>query len=396
LPNDSVSRSHARLERAASGFLLRDLDSRNGTRIDGVGPVSTHLLSDGDVIQVGSVRLHYRQPIDEAGQTLLGSQAKPARRRPVIFIPGLLGSELWRGNQRLWPNPAHLLRHPEDFLLPDAIPLEARAVVEEVVVVPGVLSLGRYSRLKQFLITSLGLEPHVDLFDFAYDWRQDIRHAASKLAEFVDRLPIDEPPIIVAHSMGSLVARYYVEVLGGAPRVARLIMLGGPHRGGAKAVLTIVAGSGLLPFGLLAQQVRRAFATYPSAYQLLPSYDAVFDENDASIDLVEEAGWLSDGDPTLFEAARELRRELPLRSSIPAASVFGYGQKTIARLNVRRRQAAWELVEVIERQAGDGTIPIASAMLPESEIHPVRQFHGALFDDMNVKLWLRLQLRAAG
>jgi hypothetical protein len=53
-------------------------------------------------------------------------------------------------------------------------------------------------------------------------------------------------------------------------------------------------------------------------------------------------------------------------------------------------------VEVIERQAGDGTIPIASAMLPESEIHPVRQFHGALFDDMNVKLWLRLQLRAAG
>jgi pSer/pThr/pTyr-binding forkhead associated (FHA) protein len=393
LPDDSVSRSHARLERAASGYLVRDLDSRNGTHLVGSGPVSTHLLVDGDVVQLGNVRLHFREPSDEAGATLIGAQPVAADRRPVIFIPGLLGSELWRGGRRLWPNVSHLLRHPEDFRLPDAVPLEPRAVVEDVIVVPGVISLGRYSRLKQFLAGSLGYQPDVDLFDFPYDWRRDIRESASLLAGFIERLPVHERPVMVAHSLGSLVARYYVEVLGGAGNVARLIMLGGPHRGGAKAVLAIVAGSGLLPFGLLAEHVRQAFATYPSAYQLLPSYDAVFDESASAIDLVEESGWLSDGDARLFAAARELRQELPSQSSIPAASVFGYGQKTIARLNVRRRGVAWDLIDIVQRQAGDGTVPIASAMLPGSEIHPVRQFHGALFDDMNVKLWLKLQLR---
>ena len=393
LPDDSVSRSHARLERAASGFLLRDLESRNGTHLAGVGPVTTHLLADGDIVQFGNLRLHYREPVDSAGTTLVGAQPSTANRRPVVFIPGLLGSELWRGSQRLWPNVSHLLRHPEDFRLPDSVPLEPRAVVEDVIVVPGVISLGRYSRLKQFLTGSLGYQPDVDLFDFPYDWRQDVRDSASKLADFIDRLPVQDPPVIVAHSLGSLVARYYVEVLGGSAKVARLIMLGGPHRGGAKAVLAIIAGSGLLPFGLMAEHVRRAFATYPSAYQLLPSYDAVFDEGAIAIDLIEESGWLSEGDPQLFAAARELRQELPPQSSIPAASVFGYGQKTIARLNVRRRGGAWDLVDVVQPQAGDGTVPIASAMLPGSEIHPVRQFHGALFDDMNVKLWLKLQLR---
>ncbi len=46
---------------------------------------------------------------------------------------------------------------------------------------------------------------------------------------------------------------------------------------------------------------------------------------------------------------------------------------------------------------GDGTIPEHSAVLEGSEIHPVRQQHGALFVDSDVKMRLKLELtRSAG
>lgn len=40
---------------------------------------------------------------------------------------------------------------------------------------------------------------------------------------------------IVAHSMGGLAARYYIQELGGSKKVRRLITLGTPHRGALRA-----------------------------------------------------------------------------------------------------------------------------------------------------------------
>ncbi|WP_078591496.1 esterase/lipase family protein [Streptomyces megasporus] len=62
----------------------------------------------------------------------------------------------------------------------------------------------------------------------------DIRRAAERLAECVDeirkatgRRRID----IVGHSMGGLIARYYVQRMGGDTRVRTLVTLGTPHSG---------------------------------------------------------------------------------------------------------------------------------------------------------------------
>jgi DNA-binding response OmpR family regulator len=57
-----VSRHHAELRRTGDGFLLADLNSTNGTCLNG------HLLSqplplrDGDVVEVGSARFVYHDP----------------------------------------------------------------------------------------------------------------------------------------------------------------------------------------------------------------------------------------------------------------------------------------------------------------------------------------------
>jgi len=55
---------------------------------------------------------------------------------------------------------------------------------------------------------------------------------ARQLAAFVDhQLPDGETFDLVGFSMGGLVGRYYVQRLGGAARVGRLITISAPHRG---------------------------------------------------------------------------------------------------------------------------------------------------------------------
>jgi triacylglycerol lipase len=74
--------------------------------------------------------------------------------------------------------------------------------------------------------------------------RQGIREIAQMLAVEVDRvLAVTGAPrcMVVGHSMGGIVARYYVQALGGHRNVDTVITLGSPHRG------TYVANLGIGP-----------------------------------------------------------------------------------------------------------------------------------------------------
>lgn len=52
LTDNGVSRLHARISRQKNEFVIIDLDSRNGTHVDGV-PVVSCVLRGGDTVQVG-------------------------------------------------------------------------------------------------------------------------------------------------------------------------------------------------------------------------------------------------------------------------------------------------------------------------------------------------------
>lgn len=56
LADPAVSRRHASLEWSYAGYALRDLDSRNGTWVNGV-PVKYALLVAGDLVHVGTSEL---------------------------------------------------------------------------------------------------------------------------------------------------------------------------------------------------------------------------------------------------------------------------------------------------------------------------------------------------
>ena len=86
----------------------------------------------------------------------------------------------------------------------------------------------------------------------AYDRRLSNRHNAHCLADLVEpaldrwpattRLRADAQLVFVCHPMGGLIARWCIEQLGGQQRTRKLITLGTPYRGAAKAVDQLVNG----------------------------------------------------------------------------------------------------------------------------------------------------------
>ncbi|HSJ54227.1 MAG TPA: FHA domain-containing protein, partial [Anaerolineae bacterium] len=275
----NVSRRHAEVVRRGDGWLLRDLGSTNGTWLRGEA-VEERLLQDGDAFRVGRAQIvfkggHAAEALTMADATL----ARMSTRRPVVFIPGIMGSELWAGNARIWPSVKGLLTTPEQYRYPGDVPFEARAILDELVIVPNLIKQDQYNRLGDYLVEELGYQRGLDYFEFPYDWRQDVRQSARDLARTIDELPTSRPLTIMSHSLGTLVTRYYVERLGGRSRVERAILMGGPHLGAVKALTSLLVAPSVLPFGLLGERLRRVLITFPTSYQILPTYACAVDQD---------------------------------------------------------------------------------------------------------------------
>ncbi len=394
LDNPKVSRNHARIERQGSKFILRDLQSRNGTWVGGQR-IDEYRLSSGDAFQIGDANLIFKEGFQPEELTFfeLPNAMKKARRRSVVFVPGLMGSELWQGSEKIWPNVRYLFTRPEILTLPENRPLEVGQIVREVVIVPNLIKQDQYNLLGDYLEEGLNYERGKDLFEFAYDWRQDVRESAKILAQEMDNWPISPPVSIIAHSLGTLVSRYYVEKLGGKEKVDKIILLGGPHSGVPQAISSLIVGADLLPFGFLGERLREVLATFPSVYQILPTYRCVYDQAGHPINLFKEDTWLPEWQRPLLRTGYEFRRELGTQSSVHTISVFGYGMNTVTRIMVQRTsEGKWEKMDFEVDPKGDDRVPEGSAVLKGSDLHPVQQHHGKLFVDNDVKMRLKIEL----
>lgn len=76
--DDGVSRNHARIRHDSGGLYVDDMDSRNGTFVNGAKIASTTALREGDKIQVGRntvLRFAYHDDLDESFHENLVSSA---------------------------------------------------------------------------------------------------------------------------------------------------------------------------------------------------------------------------------------------------------------------------------------------------------------------------------
>jgi len=257
-------------------------------------------------------------------------------KRPVIVIPGILGSELINSKtgETVWPSAFRTsqeglpmspdLASNRDDLVPGKIVETVRLarLLPEVYVYKDLLdALRRYAGYRDGDWENPAADGYQDTFYvFPYDWRQDNVTNARALFRRLERLKskLQRPDLkfnVVAHSMGGLIARYaamYGDVdlpegdgpihptWIGAAHISKIVMIGVPNEGSADAFATIVEGYSITEglrrrVPLLNKLTAEDVVRTPSAFQLLPHRQAVrfLDENlqPLEVDLYDPEVW---------------------------------------------------------------------------------------------------------
>jgi pSer/pThr/pTyr-binding forkhead associated (FHA) protein len=392
-----AAREHAGIVRRGTGLVLRNLDSRHGILVNGAR-VDERVLEDGDTVRIGRAVIRFTS--GDPGDDQADAPPRGSSRRPVVVVPGFGGSELYKGRTRIWPNVMRLVSCAAGDLPDYWSDLEPGPVARQIVVVPGLVKIEAFGRLLGYLCEVLGYREGRDLLGFGYDWRQDNRESARLLRDAIAawRRTLPDPAsrvVLIAHSMGGLVCRYFIEHMGGADACERIILLGTPNRGSARMFGIAAAGRGLVPLPLAADRIREVIRRFASTYQLLPTYPAIIRTDRRTFRPLEDDAWLPKPLRAHLSAARDFVTALEATAgmTVPTTCVFGYGQSTLKEMEVRMgRGGHVEVVRQVFDDAGDDAVVEASAVLERAEIHPVFQRHGALYADRDVQRRLRFEL----
>jgi len=214
-------------------------------------------------------------------------------------LSGILGSTLYKDGKPLWAPTASTvfsavvslgrslsqLRIQDDS--PDSADLGdgvvARDLVPDIHLIPGYWKIDGYGSIRELVQSNFHLHAGKNYFEFPYDWRRDNRAAARGLQRLAEQSlskwqkesgNSKSKVILFCHSMGGLIARYFLEVLGGWRITRALVTFGTPYRGSVKALDYLVHGyrqnAPITQVELT--QVSELVRTLTSAYQLLPIY----------------------------------------------------------------------------------------------------------------------------
>ncbi len=305
----------------------------------------------------------------ELGKLARAAQASrrrhPLRRPRAWLLPGIMGTRLGFARRGAQPPDAVWLDPPD---LIAGRTLELRHRPRDRVRPLGVIDQG-YLMLRLRLVAA-----GYDVEYFAYDWRLGIARLG---AAFATRLRADRrPTVIVAHSLGGLVARAALR-RARLPPVSRIVMLGTPNFGSFAAVQAMRGSYAVVRrIAMLDRQhdadtlTRTVFSTFASLYDLLPHGPA-----SAGLDYHDRASWPVLGlgpDPARLAAAANLTRLL-LPGDARFAAIAGIGAPTVTAALPDRREFTYTY-----RRDGDGTVPLASAQLPGASLHVAPVAHGLL------------------
>jgi len=313
----------------------------------------------------------------------------------VVVVPGILGSVLVRNGREIWgasgksiiDNLVTFGRALKELKLESGIGhgdpkdgVSAPRLLPRLHLIPTFWKADGYGMLlerlsRRFALTPATADQPGNFIVFPYDWRLSNQLNAHRLADVVvphlerRRRHLqnrDARLILICHSMGGLVARWFLEMLGGRDLTRMLITIGTPYRGSINALDALANGLflGVGPFGLAIDALIRSF---PSVYQLLPAYPCL-DIGDGRLrELV--------GTDLPNVGAVNVEKALEFHAGISGAieahpryqtfAIKGIDQPTAQSARLRDGK-----VEPLRRHnetdfAGDGTVPRPSSHPPE-------------------------------
>jgi Lecithin:cholesterol acyltransferase len=349
----------------------------------------------------------------------------------VVLLPGITGSVLQKDGKDVWAISGQaawgwltsLGDSLQELVLEgeDSAGIVATRVMADAHVVPGLVKIDGYSAIAKMVADTVDIVPGsiwdarpANFIEFPYDWRLDNRINARRLAELVsDRLPrwrehsgnSNARVIFLAHSMGGLVVRYFLEVLEGWRDCRALITFGTPYRGSLNALNFLTNG-----YKRLFMDLSEVMRSFPSMHQLLPIHRALRVGEDyvrvAEVKGVHRIESVRAEDALAFH--REIEAKVNehrkdrnyLDQGYVIVPVVGTRQPTMqsAVLADGRVTAGLELPSWIDPLLadGDGTVPRASAIPIElsdayrdsfvPELHGSLQRNRSVLDDVRGRL----------
>jgi pimeloyl-ACP methyl ester carboxylesterase len=324
----------------------------------------------------------------------------------LIFLPGIMGSRLQKNGRDIWAlskipfwqhlralisagSIADLTLRDDDWQrdLDDGV--VATELIADLHAVPKVVTQAGYGPFRRQIAAFFDVvegsvhQPadRANFYTFPYDWRRDNRASARRLADFIARqLPrwrahsgsADAKVILIGHSMGGLISRYYVEALEGWRSCQTLITIGTPHWGSVDALEAICNGKkiGLSDF----TQVVRSLT---STHQLLPAYQMLRLADGRTVRASEVD--LPNVDRARAVAARKEFHEVIWAAAKANRASAAYQTQTVPWVGVAQdtlQSAELSGGQVLTRLAlpdgfagqpgdGDGTVPRFAAIPPE-------------------------------
>jgi len=273
-------------------------------------------------------------------------------------------------------------------------------------------SIDVYAGISKMITDTFDVVPGDTYVEFPYDWRRDNRVHASRLA----RLSSDwlkayrEDPqgnpkaklVLVGHSMGGLISRYFLECLDGWRETRALVTFGTPYRGAVKAIGALSNGmhKGIGPIGI---DLSAFIRSLNSAYQLLPIYPCV-DGGDGKLLRTSETDAIPHVERARAQAALDFHHEISdaverhldddeyVRDRYEIRPVIGTFQSTAQSVVLGGDGVKLLTTRDGKDEDGDGTVPRISAtpieVKREANAMFAAQQHASLQDDSGVLVQL--------
>ena len=327
---------------------------------------------------------------------------KPAKNVPLIIIPGITGSYLYKNyddEKEIWPNVNKIILPFGDTYLNDLaldssgkenkdFPMRVGDIIRNARL--DTLLVKQDSHIFDYFIDYFlnnGYEEGKDLFVFPYDWRFSNVDTAMLLNDKINQIILDtgvEKVDIASHSMGGIVTKTFIRDFGNQ-KLNKVVFMGTPHLGAPKGAKALLYGDDLGIKALretvsVLNQKRIKFISQnmPAIYELIPSRKYFSVGNGYLKILGGDIDFMNYEESVNFLFSKEINQPLytkadVLHSSIDdidfgdidVSNVSGCGGGTIARLDIipEKNIGPFKFKEDFDLSFtnGDTTVPLVSA-----------------------------------